>query len=181
VASTLLTPTNVPPDVSIGVGQGTETTTADEFGDQYSIDCDLDCGDVDYKLVFAQDGTPVDEDLATLNILSSKDMEVIASTDLFSYHGTHEVAIEGTSHFTEPFQNVATPTFMIHVDGCFEFSCAQTILFPHDQELDIMPASMHVTIDDGEEKTEMSLFKDLVSTTCPTVQGPLCGEPVYKL
>ena len=44
--------------------------------------------------------------------------------------------------------------------------------------MDILPRSVHVTIDDGPSKTKMSLFKDLVSMQCPTVQ---CGDPLYTL
>jgi len=43
------------------------------------------------------------------------------------------------------------------------------------------PRNIHVTINDGQNKTETSLFEDLVSSQCPKVNGPLCGEPLYTL
>ena len=135
-----LIPASPPQDVSIGVGQGPESTQADEFQDQYSVDCGLkcvdvfpdqlsidscsiDCGDKEYKLVYAEDESPVSEELATLSIDSSNNIEIIAGTDLYSYSGTHEVKIEGTSKFTTNSSTVAAPAFKINVDGCFPFSC----------------------------------------------------------
>jgi len=47
-----------------------------------------------------------------------------------------------------------------------------------------MPESMQVTIEEGNNSTESSLFRDSVSEheQCPEVDGaPLCGEPTYSL
>jgi len=61
----------LPQDITIGVGKGAESTTADKFKDQTSIDCNLDCAAVDYKLVYANGGAPVSSELATVSVSQS--------------------------------------------------------------------------------------------------------------
>jgi len=91
---------SLPQDIAIGVGQGADSTAADQFEDSVSTFCSLDCGAVDYKLVYANGGAPVSDELATLLISQSQALEVTAKTDDFFLHGTHEVKIQGTSQFT---------------------------------------------------------------------------------
>ena len=65
------------------------------------------------------------------------------------------------------------------LDAC---NCLTTTLLAHSKGVDMFPESMHVTIDEANNSTESSWFRDSVSEQCPEVDGvPLCGKPTYSL
>jgi len=104
-ATTLLAPGNspseIPLDITATIGGDAVSSGVDEFRSQHGVDCNVDCGTVNYYLVYAADNKNVSTDLARLSLSGTGQVVVTVSTSDQAFLGTHDVKILGESMYTK--------------------------------------------------------------------------------